>query len=221
MKNLTAKCKAICIILAVVIILGIIIVAIKGFKVELKNRTSQEIQLYIEKDFEIEDIKQMTNEVFENQDVLIQKVEVYEDTISIIAPEITDEQKTSMVQKVNEKYGTELKAEDVDIDNIPNTELSDIVKPYIMPIMISTLIILIFIGIRYYKLGIIITILKASGAIIVSELVLFAMMAIVRIPIGRLTLPLVLILYVITLIGITNNLEKSLKEYKTEEKEEG
>ncbi|MEI3394135.1 MAG: hypothetical protein V8R82_00115 [Clostridia bacterium] len=40
---------------------------------------------------------------------MIQKVEVFEDSVSITAKDITDEQKQSIIDKVNEKYETELK----------------------------------------------------------------------------------------------------------------
>ena len=36
---------------------------------------------------------------------IIQKVEVFEDTVSITAKEISEEQKQNIITKVNEKYG--------------------------------------------------------------------------------------------------------------------
>lgn len=217
MKQLITKSKIICAIIILVIAIGVAMVLIKGFEIDLKNQATQTIELYIGKSFEIKDIKQITDEVFGNEKVIIQKVEVYEDSISIIAKEITDEQKNNMVQKVNEKYEAELKAEDITIEDIPHTSLKDIVKPYVTPLVIATAIILVYVGIRYYKVGLIKSILKVGGISVVAQLVLFSVMAISRFPVGRYTLPLVLFVYLVTMLGITTNLERNLKEKKLEE----
>ena len=103
MEKLTKKTKAIFLILAVVIIAGIMVVATTGFNVELKMKQNNRVELYLEKDFEISDIKEITNEVFQYKPTVIQKVEVFGDTVSITADEITDEQKQQLVNKVNEK----------------------------------------------------------------------------------------------------------------------
>ena len=217
MKQLLAKSKIMCAIIILIIIIGAAVIGTKGFNFDIRNMASQEIKLYIGKKFEIEEIKPITNEVFGKEEVSIQKVEAYEDEISITAREITDEQKTNIVDKVNEKYETELKAEDININNIPHTKFRDIVKPYIIPLIISTVIILIYIGIRFYKLGVIKTILKVGGIEVLAELILFALIAITRFPIGRYTLPIVLFIYLVTMLGITMNLENKLKSIKKEE----
>ena len=70
---------------------------------------------------------------------------------------------------------------------------------------------------RYKKVGSIKTILKTLGIIILMQLVLFSIIAIARIPVGRVTIPLVLGVYLLTLIRITTNLEKQLKTKVSEE----
>ena len=70
---------------------------------------------------------------------------------------------------------------------------------------------------RYKKIGSIKTIFKTLGIIILMQLVLFSIIAIARIPVGRVTIPLVLGVYLLTLIGITTNLEKELKTKVSEE----
>ena len=127
-------------------------------------------------------------------------------------------QKQSIIDKVNEKYGTELKADSTEIINIPNMKIRDLVKPYVTSFAISTVLILVYIAIRYRKLGSIKTMINSLLIIVVGQVVLFSLIAITRIPVGRLTIPMVLIVYVCTLLGITNCLEKKLK-LKKEEKE--
>ena len=103
MKETTKKQKMIIAIIILIIIAGIIITATMGLNFDLRFQESKKVELYLGKDFEIKDIKQITNEVMPNQYVIVQKVEVYEDSVSIIAKDINDEQKQNLVNKVNEK----------------------------------------------------------------------------------------------------------------------
>ena len=96
--------------------------------------------------------------------------------------------------------------------------IRDLVKPYITSFAISTVLILAYIAIRYRKLGFVKTMLKSLLIIVVGQVVLFSLIAITRIPVGRLTIPMVLVVYVCTLLGITKCLEKKLKLKKEEEK---
>lgn len=217
MKELSKKTKIVSVLIAIIILVGMIILFTKGLNFDLKYQEAQKVQLYLQKEFEIEDIKQITNEVLPNQNVMIQKVEVFEDTVSIIAKEITNEQKTSMVNKVNEKYELDLSADETVITNVPHTRGRDIVKPYILPFTIATVIILAYMAIRYYKLGLVKTFFKTIAILIVAQATLLSVMAIVRIPIGRLTIPLVIAVYLLSLIGMTSYLEKELIEKKKEE----
>ena len=159
----------------------------------------------------------MTDEVMPSKKVIIQKVEVYEDTVSITAEDITDEEKQNLIDKVNEKYGTTLAAESTEIETIPNTRGRDIVKPYVVPFGIATLIILVYMAIRYRKLGVIKTLLKIIVIAIVAEMVLLSIMAITRIPIGLITIPLVITVYLLTLIGLTTYFEKELTNKNNKE----
>lgn len=217
MKQISAKTKIIVASIILIIVIGAAVIGTKGFNFDIRNKSSQVVKLYVEKQFEIEDVRQITNEVFGKQPVLIQKVEVYEDQIAITAKEITEEQKSSLIEKINEKYETELKVEDIDVENIPHTRLRDLVKPYIIPLLISTVAILIYIAIRFYKLGILKTVLKTAGIVALVETILFALIAITRFPVGRYTLPLVLFVYLVTMLIITINLENKLKGEKTKE----
>ena len=97
-------------------------------------------------------------------------------------------------------------------------KIRDLVKPYVTSFAISTVLILVYIAIRYRKLGFVKTMLKSLLIIVIAQAILFSVIAITRIPVGRLTIPMVLIVYVCTLLGITNYLEKKLKLKKEEEK---
>ena len=217
MKKLTMKQKIIMIIIALIIIVGAIVTCTVGLNFELKYQKTQKIELYLKSEFEIKDIKEMTDEVFPGQPVMLQKVEVYEDTVAITTTEITEEQKQSMIDKVNEKYGAELSADSIEISTIPSTRGRDIIKPYIRPFVIATIAVLVYMGIRYAKLGVIKTLLKTFGALVVSEATLLGIIAITRIPAGRTSIILGTLIYVLVLLAITAKFEKNLTTKKNEE----
>ena len=215
MKNMSKKTKILSIIILLIIIAGVIVIVAKGFNFDLRYEKSQRVELYLEQEFEINDIKAITDEVMPGKQVIIQKVEVFEDSVSITASEITDEEKSNLITKINEKYGTELSADSTEIENIPHTRARDIVKPYVAPFIIATIIILVYMAIRYHKLGSIKIIAKTIGINLVAQVTLFSIIAITRIPFGRLTIPMVLAIYLLTMVGLTAKFENDLG---TEEK---
>ena len=144
MKNIT---KIIIAIMAIIIVAGIVVVATSGFNVDIRYKKAQKIELYLQKEFEISDIKNILNEVMPNKQVVIQKVEAYEDTVSIIAEEITDEERQAIVEKINEKYELELETDSVTTLIMPQTKLINVVMPYILPYVLTTAIILIYMAI--------------------------------------------------------------------------
>ena len=220
MKNIKKKKKIVLIIFAVIMIAGLVVTVTVGFNFELKMQDTKKIELYLQKSFEISDIKNITNEVMPDEEVIIQKVEVFEDSVSIIAKDITEEQKQQLIEKVNEKYETEISADSVEIVTIPNTRGRDLIKPYIIPFAISTVLILAYIAIKYRKLGsskvIIEVVLEVLILIVLAQVWLFDIIAITRYPIGRLTMPMAIAVYIFTLLAVTTKLEKLLKDKKEE-----
>lgn len=218
MKNISKKQKIILALIAIVIIVGTIVIYTVGFNFDLKYQDTKKLELNIQKDFNISDIKQITDEIFQGQKVIIQKVEVYEDAVSIITKDISNEQKTQLVSKVNEKYGISIDNENTTIGTIPHTRGRDIIKPYIAPLVIITIIILAYLSIRYYRLNSAKVVIKSIGIILLLQILLFSIIAITRIPVGRLTVPMVIIVYLLTLWGITTKFEKNLLNVNNEEK---
>ena len=215
------KSKQLKIILIILVILaGIVMIAVKGFNFDLKYQDTQRVELYLQTEFNNADIKQITNEVFGNQKVMIQKVEVFEDSVSITTTSISDEQKNNLITKINEKYGTELTAEDTQVENIAHTRGRDIIKPYIIPFIVAVVATLVYLGIRYYKLNLVKVVAKSIGILLLTQILLFCIMAITRIPIGRLTIPMVLLVYLVTLYAMTNQFENNLNKKEIEEEKE-
>lgn len=217
MKNITKKQKIVFAIIALIIIVGAVITLTIGLNFDLRYEETKRVELYLGKDFEVSDIKEITNETIPDQSVIIQKVEVFEDSVRIIAKEITEEQKQNLVNKINEKYETEIEVDSTEIVTIPHTRGRDIVKPYIIPFTIATIITLVYMAVRYKKLGIAKTVLKTVIVSIIAQALLLSVIAITRIPIGRLTIPMVIAVYLLTLIGMTTKFEKELGIKKEKE----
>ena len=59
-------------LIVLIIIAGIIIIAVKGFNFDLKYQKAQRVELYLQTEFNTADIKQITDEIFGKQKVMIQ-----------------------------------------------------------------------------------------------------------------------------------------------------
>lgn len=217
MKNISRNKKILSVLAILIVVAGIIMIATKGFNFDLKYQKTQKVELSLNQEFKNSEVKEIAKEVFGNQAIMIEKVEVFEDTVAITTTKITEEQKANLITKINEKYGTQLNQEATNIIDVAHIKGLDIIKPYILPFAIATLAILVYIGTRYYKLGIIKTTLKVIAILAITQVELFSIIALTRIPVGRLTIPMVIIVYLITLLGITSNLEKCNKIKKEEE----
>ncbi len=218
--------KVVYIILACIIIIGTVITTTMGLKADLIYSKNAEIDIYIGKQVNKEEINDIVKEVFSEKKVIVQQIELFEDMVSITIPEKSDEElKTQIEQlntKINEKYGTENKAEDIKVIHNSKIKLSSIIKPYIIPIAISALVILVYVIVRYRKLGILKTIVSYILTVGAVEAVFLSIIAITRFPINRLVIPIGLLLYVttITILGFLNEnkLLKIIEAEKTKNK---
>ncbi len=214
--------KVIYAILVCIIIAGIVVIATMGLKADLIYSKNVEIDIYIGKTFEKNDIQSIVSEVFPNERVIIQEIELFEDMVSIkLLDTRTDEELNKKVEelnnKINEKYEVENETEDIEIIHNPKIKLSSIIMPYAVALGISMVIILVYVGVRYRKLGSFKTIVTYILAVVASEMLLLSIIAIARYPINRIVIPLGLILLVVvlTILGFKN--EKALSKLVAEE----
>lgn len=210
-------------ILICVIIAGIVIIPTIGLRTDIIYSENVEIDLYVGKVAEKKDIESIVKEVFPNERVLVQQIEVFNDMYSVtLQDNRTDDELKAKVEelnsKVNEKYGVDNKAEEISIIHNPKIRLSSILIPYAVTIGISLIIILVFVGVRYRKLGVIRTLINYILSIGLAELFLLSVIAITRFPVNRLVIPvgLVLFLIVVTILGFKN--ESKLTKILSEEK---
>lgn len=214
--------KIIYAILVCVIIAGAIITATIGLKADIVYSKNVQIEVYLGKKFETKDIKRIVDEVFPNERKIIRTIELFDDMVAITLPEKSDEELKPKIEelntKINEKYEIENTVDNIAISHNPKTKLSSILKPYIVPIAISVIIILVYVLIRYRKLGALKTLASYLLTVGAVEAVYLSVLAITRFPINRLIIPIGLTLYVITVTLLCDANEGKLHKMSAEAK---
>lgn len=203
--------KIIYAILILIIIAGIIIIPTIGLRADIIYSENVEIDVYVGKTFDRKDIESIVSEVFPEERVIIQEIEMFNDMFSLTLQDNRSEDELNakieeLNNKINEKYGTENTVDDISVTHNSRIRLSDILIPYAVTIGISVVVILVFVGVRYRKLGVIRTLITYLLSIGASELLLLSIIAITRFPINRLVIPVGLVLFVIvvTILGFVN-----------------
>lgn len=197
------KTKKILIFLLIILILaGTIIVSLKGFNVDLMLQKHDSIEYIVGKDFEINDIKKIAEEIFLNKKVVIKTIEVFDDAVSINVSTITEEEKNSLIKKLDEKYNGGEMTEDIQIISNPPIRIRELVNPYIIPTIIAFALIYIGEEVKLYKntKKSYLRILKSIVRVIILELLLINLIAICRIPVNIITIPVLLVFAMIETI---------------------
>ena len=210
--------KTVLIILICLILAGTIMVCLKGLNVGLPYRENINISVYVGKKIEDKDMKTITNEVFKGKSTMVQKVELFEDMISIQTEEMSEEElnekKKILINKLNEKYEVEIKDDDIEIVHNPKVRLSTIAKRYVLPFGITTIAIVIYQMIRFRKLGVLKILLTTIISLGIIGLTYLSLIAITRIPINKLTIPVGMLIYVTVIIILNMKYEEKLEPNK-------
>lgn len=213
--------KIVQVLLICLIIAGIVVISTVGFNVGLKYSEHIEISINVGSQFNVADIKAITKEVFGNTNVLVQQVELYKDMVQITVKEATEEQISSLNDKINEKYEIENQLTDIKIVHISNVRLRSIIKPYILPISIVSIITIVFAMIVFRKLGTLKVAYEVAISIVAPQAILASLYAVTRIPINRLTSIIAIIIFIISLVlpmvKFNKVKEEKLKEAKSKE----
>ena len=219
--------KIIYIVLAVFIIVGITITATIGLNVDVIYKAHEEVKVYIGKETNKKEIEAIAKDVFGKKKIAVSNIETFNDAFLIKVENASDDEIESLKQKVVEKYEIEDNGDIIKKKYVPNLKLRDLIKPYFsfdynMPIIVSTIIILVFMAIRFKKIGSIKVLLQTIIMVVMSEVLLLSIVAITRYPVNRYIVPTALIVYIGTIIITNMQLVKNLEEYnsKQENKEE-
>ena len=177
--------KSIKILIAFVILLiiGVLITIFNGFKLDLNYDNSTRIEIAINKQLNINEVAPLVTEVYSEEQLIIETVGAFKDTIGITVSEVSEEKNEQVIKKLNEKYGTELEVKDITMYEIPGNNIYDIAKPYIGPTIISLITILVIVCYVYRKYGIIKKLLEMLVLIISAEILYIIFISIFNIKI--------------------------------------
>lgn len=207
-------------IVTIIIILGIVMGVTKGFNLGLAYGENEKIEIYIGKSINKDEIKEIANQVFENENVRVQTIEIFEDMAAITVKSASDEQLEKLIQLVNEKYSLEYSVSDINIIKSPAIEIKNIVKNYIVPSLIVLAIIVVYMAVRYWKLTFWKVALWTIVTSVVAEAVLASIYAIARIPVNALAMPIALFVFGLAITATALHFDRKLLELKAEENEE-
>ncbi len=200
MKN---KNLIIYIVICLIIIAGVAVWEAKGFRTEMQFAPRKQIEITNYTGIEISDMENIVSEVLGDTKFMVQRVESFGNAVVVVAKDITEEQRDNIVSKFNEKYGTELKSEYIEIKDIPFTRIKDVIKKYILPGAITLGFALIYFIIRFKKVGWKKVILNTLLLPATAELLLFSIISITRVPFSRIAVALGIGLYIVSIISLT------------------
>lgn len=219
MKKIMENKKLVYGIIALIIVIALVFIYFFRLNFSLIYSDNTRLDIYIGKDYDMSDIEKIAKDVFPNQEIKYQRIETFNDTVAVTVKEATNEQVEQVKEKIKEKYELESTDNLVQTSRVAHLRGRDIVKPYIIPTAIATLIILIYIGIRYIKLGTLKVICDLITKLVLSQAIYLSIIAIFRLPIGIYTMPVTIGIYLLMVILSTikyqNELEaKQIKENK-------
>ena len=198
--------------LCLLILAGIVVVLFRGFNVNFLLEQHETIEFTIGKDFELSDVYDICKEVFGNKKVVLRTIELFDDSVSINVSSITEEEKANLVSKMNEKFGTSKEVADVEVKTVAKVRIRDWVKPYIKPIVVSGVIILAYIAIRFRQENLLKLIGKIIGIMIITTLALLSVFAIFRVPMSPIYIMILTSVAIFELIMYIANLNNKKLE---------
>lgn len=210
--------KIIFIVLAIVIVAGCIVTATIGLNVDIIYKAHEQVNVYIGKETNIKEIEDISKEVFGKQRIKIVAIEAFNDAFAINTESVSDEQIEALKQKVGEKYSIEDTSNSVVKSSIPKLKLMDLIKPYFRPVIISTIIILVFMAFRFKEIGSIKVVIQSCIMLALAEILLLSVIAITRCPVNQYVIPGAIAVYFATLImlNVQNLKELELKKIQNE-----
>ena len=154
--------------LILLVIAGMVVVVLRGFNVSLMSRQHESLDIVLGKTFDVKDVRDICDKVFPDKKYIV-RVE-----------SATDEEKQNLINELNTKYGLELKVEDITVRVSSNVRIRDMIIPYIVPVMVSMVLITVYFIIRFRKMNALKLLGNFYGLILISIAVFASVVAIVR-----------------------------------------
>lgn len=180
-------------------------------KINEKYNIKQNITISIGKEYNVEDIKSIAKEVFEKEDVKVEKSSEDENYVVIESELISEKTLETLNNKINEKYELQNTTSSIGAsqiitaNEIGRVRLTDMAKQYIIYISIATILVLIYFAIRFRKLGVSKVLIKSVLLLAFSEIFYMAIIAVTRYPIDKPVVIAAIAIYLIILTYLNKN----------------
>ena len=196
MRNIN---KILVILIAVLLVIGIFLMLTKSFNYSIEYKEVTELKFMLGQVLDMEEVESIVKEAFNDKEVRIQKIDYFNDSVNISVVEPTDEEIQALIDKFNSRYNQNNTMDSISIIKTANTPLYEIAKPYFFPTILVLILVAIYMGVRYRKQGVLkVTLLPIIVTVLVEALYL-SMLVILQIPISIWTMPIALVLLLITL----------------------
>lgn len=101
----------------IVILLGIVMMVVKGFNYDLLHSEHTRVEINIGKEFNKDDISKIVKETIKEPSV-VRKTNLFGVSVAIDTKNVTDEELNNLFSKLNEKYGKNYTVKDLKRDEI-------------------------------------------------------------------------------------------------------
>lgn len=207
MKNIK---KVFALFVVVILIFGAIMVVNKGFNYGIEYKEVTELKFMLGQVLDMDEVKSIVNEAFNNKESRIQKIDYFNDSVNISVIEPTEEEIQSLLDKLNARYSQNNEMDNINRVKTANVSIAEIIKPYILPSIVAVVLVALYMLVRYRKQGVLKVILSPIFAVAIVEALFFSIYAIVRIPVTIWTMPFALILMILTLTCYAYKFEKNM-----------
>lgn len=200
------------VITALLIIASIVVIWSSSSK-EIVDKERNQIGIVLGVQFDVNDVRNIAKEVLGKGNYIVKKATVFEDVVIIQSEGFSKENVKSIVEKINAKYGLEIKAEDVEIEKIGAENLNSDLTKYALPAVIALVLISVYFGFRFKKIGWLRTIVRFVTTVLFAELLYISVLAISQVEIGMLAAPIGVALFALATLASVLVFEKEREEF--------
>lgn len=186
--------------ISIIVVTGIFAIFTKVNKKDLNYSYRQFIIIINNTELDKNKIEEIAKKVLENKIVKVKEVERFGNALEIISTEITNEEKENIINDINEQCGLELSNSKIDVLSVNETNIKDIVYPYILPCSITFILVIVYFMIIYHKLGCKMVLLKSFCFPVIIELIYYSVIVVGRISINNIIIAISLALYILSIV---------------------
>ncbi|MBR3324950.1 MAG: hypothetical protein IKG14_02750 [Clostridia bacterium] len=194
------KNKVLFVIIGIIFIIAIIMTLVKGISVDTFYGEGYTISFTEKNTIDLNEIEKIVKEIWGNS-FSVQRLEFFNDSAKIKVKDYTDEQITKLKDKLNEQYNSELEETSFKIEHVSNVKIRNVITPYVIPVILSLVIVMLFYAIRFRGAK---KMIELLFCLLVIGGLFYSIIVIARIPFSAVTMPLAMCVYILTVLGHTS-----------------